>query len=329
MEGQISKTRRSYRGIILSFAFALVLAAMIIEQSTEINSIVYPSLLGETYQSIDCPQQDKERNVTKEPTRRRLEFVHIPKTGGTAIESEAARHNMTWSICHFAKHQAALSISMSETICPKGSLKYPWPSVEKYHACPWWHIPPQYFELQEANPYAGADLFCVVRNVYDRLLSEYYYMGTYLTYNTKEINDAATLNAWVEDKMKVLSRASAGDITRNRTGNAPYFLNSGHYIPQYNYVFEHRRRIITHVLRFENLEEDFRNLMELYGLPQIRLPQRQIRVSYMKKLTVYNLTKKNLQLIENLYEDDFREWGYEIMSERIPEEILRRNDPKV
>jgi isocitrate dehydrogenase len=49
-------------------------------------------------------------------------------------------------------------------------------------------------------------------------------------------------------------------------------------------------------------------------------------VSHTKKLSIFNLTKENLELIERLYHADFREWGYHIMSEIIPEEILARNE---
>lgn len=269
----------------------------------------------------DEDDMDRPSNL-KHP---RLEFVHIPKTGGTVIESEAARHNITWAICHFAYPQAAVRISMNETICPEGSLKYPWPKQEKYHQCPWWHVPPQYLELQGANPYDGANLFAVVRNVYDRIISEYYYMGTYLTENTAdELNDVAEFNAWLDDLLRRVAQMRRGDIGRNRTGNAAYFINAGHWIPQYHYIFEHRRQLVKHVLRFENLAEDFHALMDVYNLP-LRLPKKQVRKSHEKKLGVFNMTLKNLELIEMIYEDDFLEWGYDIMSEIIPAKTLARN----
>ena len=258
---------------------------------------------------VQQTQGDDETGVV--PTRR-LEFVHIPKTGGTVIDAEAARRNITWSICHFW-----IRGIMNETRCPNESLKNPWLREKKHHYCPWWHLPPQYFELHKLNPYEGADLFCVVRNPYDRLISEYFYEGTYITNKTmKNLNNVAQLNAWVDSNMRFLiMNMKRGDIARNRTGNQPYFRSAGHFVPQYDYVFEHRRRIIKHVLRFENLVDEFHALMKLYDLP-LRLPRRKLRPSHSKMIDANNLTRTNLELIERLYQDDFREWGYEILSSK-------------
>mmetsp|Transcript_25476 Transcript_25476/g.42373 ORF Transcript_25476/g.42373 Transcript_25476/m.42373 type:complete len:370 (-) Transcript_25476:1793-2902(-) len=284
------------------------------------------AIMNASSTTTDNNDPNRAASTDNYTSQRRLEFVHIPKTGGTVIESEAARHNITWAICHFAHHEAAKLISLKETICPKGSLKYPWPQTPKYHQCPWWHIPPQYFELQGANPYAGADLFAVVRNVYDRIVSEYYYMGTYLTdKSADQLNDVGAFNRWLRTWLTRMCRMRRGDIGRNRTGNAPYFTNAGHWIPQYHFIYEHRRQVVKHVLRFEHLAEDFHALMKLYNLP-LRLPEKKVRKSHDKQLGVWNMTLANLELIEMLYTDDFLAWGYAIMSEIIPPKTLERNE---
>ena len=314
------------RGIHIPLIFAFVAACVVWPFGLSIPYAVFVGTqcldLGNDapryFDSVNQTQVDDDTTRVVVPTRR-LEFVHIPKTGGTVIESEAARHNITWSICHFGIPQNVLRISLNETDCPDGSLKHWWPGTKKYHACPWWHVPPQYFELHEVNPYAGADLFGVVRNPYDRLISEYFYMGTYVARRKAEdVNDVENLNKWVETSMRdIIGKVKRGDISRNRTGNGAYFRSAGHFIPQYDYVFEHRRRIIKHVLRFENLTDEFHALMELYDLP-IRLPRRRVRPSHSKTVTAYNLTRRNMELIERLYDNDFREWGYEILSETLP-----------
>lgn len=265
--------------------------------------------------------------------RRRLEFVHIPKTGGTAIESEAARHNITWSICHFANPRNVPIISGGETICPETPLTYFWPSHKfgKIHAVPWWHLPPQYIAYEHKwhgsnNPYGDADLFGVVRNAYDRLISEYYYEGTYLhNHSSEEVNNVKTFNEWITYAMKfVHSDSLKADLSRNRTGSRGYYYNAGHYIPQYDFVYEGHTKVMHHVLRFENLTAEFNALMELYEL-SVRLPEKQVRVSHDKKLGVYNLTEANIKMIEMVYEQDFLEWGYDVMSRLIPGEIFQRN----
>jgi hypothetical protein len=337
---------------LVCFAIALVfletiVAAKLLQSSTMLSSSFVSSPTTTTGSNVDPDAPPVQSTINADPDapqvqgdneeegllleeddeapRRRLEFVHIPKTGGTVIESEAARHNVSWSICHFAFPEAARMISMNETICPKGSLKHMWPRVPKYHTCPWWHLPPQYFELQAQNPYEGADLFAVVRNPYERVISEYYYMGKHIhNYTADVVNDPAKFDADISMDLKHAHRMKRGDIARNRSANSPYFRNAGHWIPQYHFIFERRRRLVKHVLRFENLTSDFEALMELYDLP-MRLPEKQVRVSHTRKLSVLNMTKETVLLIEEIYEEDFLEWGYELMSETIPQELFGRN----
>lgn len=228
---------------------------------------------------------------------RRLEFVHIPKTGGTVIESTAAQYGIVWTICHFAQPHIPPLISNNETHCPLNSLKYGWPTIDKYNQCPWWHVPAVYFECcQPVNPYAGAvdvvddrskqddddddddtvgavDLFVVVRNPYERIISEYYYFHTHVLSKEDEDdqNDVKTLNTFVTNHLRPFITQSAAltwqyvsytNGTRQKTeqqtattvsenhlnklsgagrwmklGNDPYFQAAGHYIPQYDFVY--------------------------------------------------------------------------------------------
>ena len=111
----------------------------------------------------------------------RLEFVHIPKTGGTMVESTAARLNITWAICHFSPPKNAFIISHGETLCPGNVPIRSWsPQVSQM---PWWHLPPYYFtdtDIWKVNPYQDAKLFCIVRNPAERMVSEYHYFAKYV-----------------------------------------------------------------------------------------------------------------------------------------------------
>ena len=114
-------------------------------------------------------------------------------------------------------------------------------------------------------------------------------------------------------------------MVRNISANPYYFFGAGHLIPQYDYVFDHRRRLVQHVLKFEYLTAEFEALIMQYNLTQLTLPTHDVRPSYSKELGVYNMTRTNLQLIEKLYRRDFYEFEYEMVLSTMPEEILQRN----
>jgi hypothetical protein len=214
-----------------------------------------------------------------------------------------------------------LKISGNRTRCLPDALKHDWRGTPKFSVCPWWHVPPSYIEtfFPEHNPYAGADLFVVVRNPYERVISEYYYIiQDVQKREDKEdgMNDQKVFNKVLNTRLsKFLLIMRRGDASRSIPGNNKYFVMSGHMIPQYDFVYDidHRKKIVKHVLRFENLREEFSKLMDRYDIP-IELPTEIFRGSTKKELGVHNLTSENLLLIENIYWDDFREFGYEILS---------------
>lgn len=94
-------------------------------------------------------------------TRRTLKFFHIPKAAGTAIEHVAGdQMRLPWGSCLF-NHKP------KRTICNYPPSDFEWP--RNYG---WWHLPAQLFPVAGADPYAGAELFAVIRDPFDRLVSE-------------------------------------------------------------------------------------------------------------------------------------------------------------
>ena len=70
------------------------------------------------------------------------------------------------------------------------------------------------------------------------------------------------------------------------------------------------RQVIDHILRFEHLNEDFSTLMTLYDLP-IRLSGKKIYVRNSNaKMTVANLTKETIDVINKVYDKDFAPFNY-------------------
>jgi hypothetical protein len=95
-----------------------------------------------------------------------------------------------------------------------------------------------------------------------------------------------------------------------------------HLRPQFHYVFANNKietysdPFVTHVLRFENLEQEFPELMKLYGLDyKVRLPVDSMGVQDHNKIfTPKDFDAKTLEMIHRFYRHDFDRFGYE----RIP-----------
>jgi len=273
--------------------------------------------------------QEKHKNRQKRKKKRRLEFVHIPKTGGTAVETTAALSNISWGVCHFLNAYKSTIVSHNHTTCPDAPETF-FAKPKLIHNVPHWHLPPRYFEYKaeyKYNPYKNADLFTIVRNPYDRIMSQYSYYFSELAVNQPNsnvpvINSEATLNTWLWRFLRILKKAVPGEIGETpennstvKLGNMEYYTNFGHLIPQYDYVYDGTNRTIHHVIHFERLAEEFPALMKEYGLEdRVILPTRRIR-SHKREITIANISLENIRRIERYYARDFAAFGYETVSQ--------------
>ena len=230
----------------------------------------------------------------------RLEFIHITKTGGSAIEAAASHQaNIPWGSCHYhcriprcppyctARNHWALKTTAPNTPIANRSYR-----AEPWHAPPHWHEP---------NPLKGADTFVVVRNPYDRIISEYncFFYG----YKGPNHDDLDVFNKWIEAKVNLITRQIRG-----------------HMLPQHYYVYDaNGTQIVDHILRYENLVEEFDNLMREYGIPITMLPKTNetVRHTYSDKASeairifkARDLSAANIKLINRVYGLDFEYFGY-------------------
>lgn len=222
---------------------------------------------------------------------RPLNFFHIPKTAGTAVEQAGAEHGnkYSWGSCAFY-HKP------KRDICnyPKNSQEWP-------RNVGWWHIPRQFFPLAHSNPYQNSELFAVIRDPLERMVSEFYYICTLKIKDWRpnqcdrdRLFDEGYMNEWLQNKLK------PSDNHNNTLSIAmAYLTDNGHFTPQYEFlVGPHEVRMIDHVLRLEgsshasistskhqgmttttttnrqvlstttSLAQDFQRLVRAYGMPQ-------------------------------------------------------------
>ena len=138
----------------------------------------------------DCGHDDYSVIVTSRytvATKRELEFVHITKTGGSAIERAGGKYNISWGFCKYGGNPKA----RKKLRCPKNvSPIVPAPRVALKKGSPW-HVPLQFF-LE--NPLSGSATFAVVRDPFTRVISEYNCPWT--GYKGAHSERATTLNRW-------------------------------------------------------------------------------------------------------------------------------------
>jgi hypothetical protein len=193
-----------------------------------------------------------------------LEFIHIPKNAGTTIENIANEKNIKW-----------------------GRMK---PSHKDYvHTndspnCSYWHVPPKYFSTSSHYATDKDGTFCIVRNPYERMVSEY-------KYRNPSSKDPKHMNDWIIQHL------------------TPEYTEQGdfncHFLPQYNYVYDNLgSKLCDNVLRFENLSEDFNNLTSKYNI-DLKLDDDRKDNKSNNNLSIDDLNEETKYLIKTIYHNDF------------------------
>jgi hypothetical protein len=195
-------------------------------------------------------------------TKRKLIFVHIPKTAGTTIEEVGALGaKSAWGSCLF-NHRPKRRYDNNRVLCKYPPGQFEWPMNIGY-----WHLPTQMFPIMGTNPYEGADLFAVVRDPDDRLLSEFYYIcrrkvtirwdGT--ACNKTRVHEPNYMNGWLQKK---LTHTPTSELSHK-----DYLHENGHFTPQYEFIVSSGDiRMVDYVLRMDNLQSEFPALMKAYGI---------------------------------------------------------------
>eukprot|EP00797_Seminavis_robusta_P037085 Sro969_g226140.3 (629) ;mRNA; f:2194-4081 len=198
-----------------------------------------------------------------------LEFVHVPYTGGQAITKAAAKANIVWGACHYGQ--------FAEWNCPPGiSGDHQYANMQfkaSYRqALKPWLIPLMRFI---ENPLEGTKRFTVVRHPYSRAISFYRYM-----YDAQHgYPHGFKYHDMVEDRNHPPEAVATYLRKREHPQKLNEFLQDflirAHHphrpdgielIPQVNFVYHRGIKYVHHVLHYEFLQRDFKNILEKYQM---------------------------------------------------------------
>lgn len=259
-------------------------------------------------------------------TAKPLMFMHIPKTGGTSIEISGFQHSILWGWKLFNSGMFASMFGVEmHSMCDV--------EFHRKRCCgaPW-HVPLRYWvEYFDAMPLAQhaierffdldqVDYFCVVRNPFNRMISEYKYLlhrsmkmrfkpQRLFKEHSVDIDNMCTersLNHWVQ--------IALGDYKELQC-EEPDMMET-HFYPQYESVYDSQcRQICANVVRFEHFEEDLKAVLQRYNLHAVF---ETLTATHDTKegmcqeygLGIQNLTEVSKALIFHRYRHDFQAFNY-------------------
>ena len=188
----------------------------------------------------------------------------------------------------------------------------------------WWHLPPYLFPLAQTDPYQNAELFGVIRDPYERMVSEFYYICTLKVFDWRpnqcdrtKLSDAAYMNEWLQRKLR--DYRGRGERSKNGTD---YLRDNGHFTPQSEFVYgPHDVRVLDHVLRMDDeaFADDFHRLASSFGLERVELKKMNAIGAQERggssgntqhNLGVDDLDSETVELINEVYARDFDVGGY-------------------
>ncbi len=202
--------------------------------------------------------------------RHKTIFVHIPKTAGQSIEQVFLDDlGLSWD------DREALNLRYNDDPAV-GPQRLAHLYADEY-------VRRGHIDQERWDTYFK---FAVVRNPYDRILSEFRY---------RKFRTTGPLFWFLRKRYRDEYR----DVTR-------------HMVPQCRYLFnEAGACLVDEIVRFEDLEDRMPQVFErIFGSPR-SLPKRNQSTTGHRRLARHQLSKSNRKLIRDRYAEDFSRLGYD------------------
>lgn len=203
-------------------------------------------------------------------------FIHIPKTGGTSIERQLYE-------MEDPKDRYSVESYYSTDINSQKLRNY---SLQHYTFQDFIFV----FGEDIVNTYKT--IFCVVRNPFDRIVSEFHYY--YFAVKKTPVDDC-TVDELKHKFEKFCIKCFKGKL-----------YNDNHHAPQYQFIVNSKEVVDTriHILKFESLQHDFAKLF--------KFPLKYHELQSNRKLICSEYyTDKSHKLVADFYKSDFTFFGYD------------------
>jgi len=245
-------------------------------------------------------------------------FVHIPKTGGTSITKSLEmnpfrksrwRESLLKILIPYASKYSVLAgqykkKSILRSIIKKVALSFSYPDVlygydgnYRLH-----HLPANLIKEYVPEKIFQTYLkFAIVRNPWDRLVSEYFWRQQI----RKE--ECGTFEQFVRS----LNKWYPNDYLTPCKPPFLYYCDHAHFLSQSRYIFDTgNRQLVDHIFRFESLQEDFALFKQKLGV-YIRLEMKN-KTRHQHYSHYYN--RETRQIVYDYYEEDIKRFGYRFSS---------------
>ena len=253
-----------------------------------------------------------------------LSFIHIPKTAGNSIRSHAVENGILWSFMYDYPRLAegcdehildAETTSIPRKMYGLNSNTFLKTPINQM-GCSWQHIPPSIMSYRDTRSYWKAPYrFCVVRNPYDRILSEYTFRFEHNLSFVQYCKKLDTFDAWIRSDVDISVALKDGC----------HLLPSSDYVSDdFKWAYELTDDILFDqtsdrscniVVRFEYLIED---LQHVYDFAGINLKSKKMFHKFSSKKykckdsnnITNSLSHESILHINKVFHDDFKRFNY-------------------